>query len=226
MRRPTRCRSSATSCPSRARRDRQGHPRRARRMHAPVGTRPRQPAHLHPGTAPTARTLPFALPEGLAAALHLQHPAAVSTTRPSRRLCLPPRAPAGDQRRRPMLIVKPGLSAPGSLALAPGSSRPSWPRVPPTLARHHSRPRAAPPCPGPTGGTAVPGTALRKIPPACPPSGDAPWWPRLIPSSGTVHPNTAGHFLPPGLDMATGQGDDSEANPYPGAEGSARALLA
>ena len=40
--------------------------------------------------------------------------------------------------------------------------------------------------------TVVPGAALRKIPPACPPSGDAPGRPRLIPSSGTVHPNTAG----------------------------------
>jgi hypothetical protein len=46
--------------------------------------------------------------------------------------------------------------------------------------------------PGRLGGTVVPGAALRKIPPACPPSGDAPCWPRLIPSSGTVHPTRRG----------------------------------
>jgi hypothetical protein len=34
--------------PARARRNRQGHPRRARRGHSPVGTRLRQAPRLHP----------------------------------------------------------------------------------------------------------------------------------------------------------------------------------
>ena len=96
-----------------------------------------------------------------------------------------------------MLIVKPGAFRTG---FAGARAR----QQPPVLAAGAPNPSKTPqPTPGGTavpragGGTAVPGTALRKNPPACPPSGDAPWWPRLIPSSGTVHPNTAGHFLPP-----------------------------
>jgi DNA-binding CsgD family transcriptional regulator len=55
------------------------------------------------------------------------------------------------------------------------------------LATHRSRPpgrhRRAP---GRPSGTVVPGSGLRKIPPACPPSGDVPRRCRIIRSSRTV----------------------------------------
>ena len=63
------------------------------------------------------------------------------------------------------------------------------PRPPPITAD----PRAAPPCPRPTRRHCrAPGAALRKIPPACPPSGDAPRRPRLIPSSRNGPPEHGG----------------------------------
>ena len=43
---------------------------------------------------------------------------------------------------------------------------------------------------------------------------------------GNGSPEQGGHSLPPGPDMATGQGDDSETNPYPEAESSVRTPLA
>ena len=76
--------------------NRPGHPRRACRVHGPVGPCPCQPSRPHPGTEPTASAGPPVLPEGLVAALHPQLPAAVNTHQAQSS----PVPPAGSMRQR------------------------------------------------------------------------------------------------------------------------------